>query len=330
LASFAYAFFLSYNNQRQNSSENRFAFSYFFSTIQLRDYFQNEIPEMPVYSFDTSLLTASGYRGMEPYEICAPFFRINMYDAVGICILDEFDKKLIPSFNSHGYDTNAETQANMLTIVEGCELNHRDGRVVNTSDIMFIGLGSFDNFRRARECDNHIIGFNNNDSMNSEHYAPVDRNAMIESGGTYELIGRFPVIVNYEKLSSTYIRQIIDNTVKILKQDFDCDIIVTENMVQYLLSVANGKFGCRIFNGVLRTAVLTAYAEAMQSQQQDRILVITIDSVIDIKFLWREYSEEEKAEIEHYRSLMKRLQSMLDEKNDTEIKNDKQDLLWED
>jgi len=289
----------------------------------LRDYFEDKIPDMPIYAFDTSLLTASGYKGAEPYEICAPFFNMDMEDAIGICFLDEFDKKLMPSFNSNGFDTNAEAQSNMLTIVEGTILNSRTGGVVDTSNIMFIGLGSFDDFRKKRESVSKTLGFvTENNKETIEHFTPVDREAMIESGGTYELLGRFPVIINYGKLTEVSIRRIIKKTVTEIERNFNCDIILTEGMTDELLKVANSNFGCRTFDSVVRSNVLLAYAKAMETKEEDKILTITIDTNNNVTYTWRDLNEIELLERKSYEQFLERIRKRPDIKTDDGNKKD--------
>lgn len=286
----------------------------------LRDYFENKIPDMPIYSFDASLLTASGYKGSEPYEICAPFFDLEMEDAVGICFLDEFDKKLTPSFNTNGFDTNAEAQANMLTIVEGTILNGKNGAIVDTGNIMFVGLGSFDNFRKSRETVSKTIGFENmQQTVPIEHYAPITRESMIKCGGIHELLGRFPVIVNYDKLTPEHVKLIIKKITNEIEFSFDCEISLSSQMMDSLLDVANNEFGCRIFDSMIRTATIIAYSNAMVAKIPDRILSITIHSAEEATFVWREYNEIERAEQESYEKFLKRIR----EAEQKETKNQK-------
>ena len=77
----------------------------------------------------------------------------------GICFLDEFDKKLTPSYSAHGNNTTAETQSNLHTIVEGSRITNNKGRTIDSSRLMFIGMGSFNLFRSTKSKTPHKIGF---------------------------------------------------------------------------------------------------------------------------------------------------------------------------
>lgn len=180
----------------------------------LRDYFGREIPELPVYIYDASQITATGFKGSEPSDILAPFFRKGMEKAIGICFLDEIDKKLSPSYTSEGTNTNAEAQNNLLTIVEGEEVHDRLNHVVNTGNVMFVGLGSFSAFRDLREEDSGHLGFfaeaeKRKQAQEASHYSEITKKDMITAGGSYELIGRFPYVVNYHSLDRESILKVI-------------------------------------------------------------------------------------------------------------------------
>ena len=120
----------------------------------IKRYFDIYIPSLPVYIRDASAITATGYRGSEPAHIVAPLTHSGLHRPIGLVFLDEFDKKIQPSFNSKGVNTNAEAQYCMLTIVEGSDVEIKErGRVsyINTERVMFIGLGAFDYFRDIKK-----------------------------------------------------------------------------------------------------------------------------------------------------------------------------------
>ena len=112
----------------------------------IKQYFGIYAPSLPVYIRDASSITATGYKGSDPAYIVAPLCHTGLHRPVGLVFLDEFDKKILPSYNAHGENTNAEAQYGLLTIVEGSDVEIKDrGRIlrVNTDKVMFIGLGSF-------------------------------------------------------------------------------------------------------------------------------------------------------------------------------------------
>lgn len=142
---------------------------------------------------------------MEPFIGCG-------LEPIGIVFMDEFDKICTPSYNANHGDVHLEVQHNLLTLVEGSRVETKQG-YVSTNKLLFIGRGSFDQFRKKRENDSkEPIGFgavSSDEIMEAEHAAPITREDMISAGGCYELIGRFSYIENYHSLNRETIIEII-------------------------------------------------------------------------------------------------------------------------
>lgn len=264
----------------------------------LKKYFHNNIPSLPVYIQDMSRVTASGYKGMEPSELLIPFYQKGMTDAIGIVFLDEFDKKVVSSFSSTGQDTNKETQNCLLTLVEGSNVYDRTGFVVNTSNIMFIGLGSFNECRIHKKEKPNGVGFGSSFNENTKTYDEITREDMIQIGGIYELIGRFPVITNYFELKEEEIIKIIDKIRSDIALTFDCNLRISKDMMKFLIEEANGEFGCRMIDSYIRQPVLDAYAEALLNKKENKKLTITVKSKEKASCRWKEPTESEKRNME--------------------------------
>jgi len=99
-----------------------------------------------------------------------------------------------------------EVQNDLLTLVEGSDIRCKDGNVVNTEDMMFVGMGSFDLFRKKRTAvRKEPIGiFSRNETVKnkeisektSDVFSALTREDIVGSGGSNELIGRFPYLIN--------------------------------------------------------------------------------------------------------------------------------------
>lgn len=263
----------------------------------LRDYFAIEIPDLPVYMIDTAQLSPSGYKGTEAYTILHPYYKRRINEAMGICFLDEFDKKINPSYTSEGNNFSADVQQSILTIIEGGDIQCDRFGVVNSSKMMFVGLGSFDHFRTKRETPKKSLGFGAElESEEVNHYAPITRDEMIDAGGAHELIGRFPLIVNYDKLSDEAIQAIIDKTIKSISDSFNCEVQLEKDFKDFLNKRSNGKFGCRLIDSDIRTRVLNEYSLAlMESQSKKKLVVKLIDENLS-EHSFRNYTAEERKE----------------------------------
>lgn len=262
----------------------------------LKEYFAAEIPLLPVCIFDLANLTPSGYRGSEASEIVAPLFKQKTAAPIGIIFLDEFDKKLTPSITAAGSDVNMEAQNSILTLLEGGMVQNKMlDASISTENVMFIGLGSFDAFRKTKENVPKPVGFNTADTANKrEHFEYIKREDVIEQGGSYELIGRFPILVNYDKLSEDAIYKIIEKYTYEIANAFDIELILKESMLDELMANANSNFGCRLIDSLIRNIVLKTYADAKLNEVEDfQTIVITVENSHLASYEYKQMSKEE-------------------------------------
>lgn len=256
----------------------------------MRDYFKEAIPELPVCIYDLSQITAAGWRGADPTSLLEPFFEKRVEDAIGILFLDEFDKKVIPSFNVGGQDVNKEVQGNLLTIFEGGtfykEKNRSsDDRPVCTERIMFVALGSFDQFRQEKEDVANPIGLGIQElweerEADLDHYKGLERDDMVASGATNEIIGRFPIIVNYGPLTRESVEKIIAQIRKRVAESFSLsDVLLSDVAYEELFELANSKYGCRLLESKVKEAVLRGCTDAMLLHPTEKILAMELISL---------------------------------------------------
>ena len=261
----------------------------------IKDYFADRIPLLAVYVVDVSSLTPAGFRGSEPSSVVAPLVGYGS-EPIAIVFMDEFDKICTPSYTADHSDMHLEVQHNILTMVEGSRVETARG-VIDTKNILFIGAGSFDGFRKVRESNEKSeIGFQKDENKKSDHYAPVTRENIITAGGCYELIGRFSYIVNYHPLDKEIVLNIIDRNRELIANDFGCELILERKMVNKLCEQAGSKFGCRLLDSLMRDPVLKAYGDALQSDTYGDVLVITLKDLGTYSYDFRDYTPEEMKE----------------------------------
>ena len=232
----------------------------------LKEYFKKYIPSLPVHYFDLTSITSTGFKGADAQEILRPFSLENDEGkgvGYGLCFLDEFDKKLLPCIATNGGDANYEVQTSLLAIVEGEDVATRNG-ICNGSKMMFIGMGSFDYFRDKRDSKTREIGFGaKEDSTREDRYAPITREDMIKVGGSNELIGRFPLIINYQRLSEEAVDSIIDKIVYDLESAYQCRIVLDNKYRNLLHKASLENFGCRLIDSEIREQILSEYTKAL-------------------------------------------------------------------
>lgn len=261
----------------------------------IKDYFADRIPLLAVHIIDVSSLTPAGFRGSEPSSVVAPLVGYGS-EPIAIVFMDEFDKICTPSYTADHSDMHLEVQHNILTMVEGSRVETACG-VIDTKNILFIGAGSFDGFRKVRESNEKSeIGFQKDENKKSDHYAPVTRENIITSGGCYELIGRFSYIVNYHPLDKEIVLNIIDRNRELIANDFGCELILERKVLTELCEQAGSKFGCRLLDSLIRDPVLKAYGDALQSDAYGDVLVITLKDLDTYSYDFRNYTPEEMKE----------------------------------
>lgn len=261
----------------------------------IKDYFADRIPLLAVHIVDVSSLTPAGFRGSEPLSVVAPLVGYGS-EPIAIVFMDEFDKICTPSYTADHSDMHLEVQHNILTMVEGSRVETARG-VVDTKNILFIGAGSFDGFRKVRESNEKSeIGFQKDENKKSDHYAPVTRENIITAGGCYELIGRFSYIVNYHPLDKEIVLSIIDRNRELIANDFGCELILERKALNELCEQAGSKFGCRLLDSLMRDPVLKAYGDALQSDAYGDVLVITLKDLGTYSYDFRDYTPEEMKE----------------------------------
>lgn len=243
----------------------------------IRDYFKEAIPLLPVIQIDLSPFTESGYRGRNSHEI-GDAIAIKETNGIAIVFLDEIDKKIIPSLSSPSSNANMAVQAELLTLLEGSVITGSSGKyLLDSTNTFFIGLGSFDEIRKrkALKASRPKIGFVNEEAVTSyEHYHDITTSDIIELGATYEFLGRFSLLVNYQKLSDTCILEIIGSITHELSRALQIEICLTEKMKAFLLQNANGKYGCRRLRSLIESAVYPKYSALLESKKAESILYI--------------------------------------------------------
>ncbi len=235
----------------------------------LRDYFLRAIPQLPVYSVDISQITATGFRGSEPVSILEPLARRGDAFPAAIIFLDEFDKVLMPAYGSHG-DVHANLQANLLTLIEGgtFTLEHRPMQI-NTSNILFIAAGAFEDFRKNRSASQVPCGFKSDSNLPSvvpASYSPLSKEDLLKVGGITELVGRFSYIYNYDALPDDAYTDIVNKIIAVLSDTFQCNITIDQGLVSDIVAnEKNSPFGIRALESYFQEMVLHAWSEIQYS-----------------------------------------------------------------
>lgn len=267
----------------------------------LKKYFQKYIPDLEVYIFDISQVTATGFKGMDIIELIRRFVQYadNDYrrvEAVGLVFMDEFDKEVEPRYTNFGENVSRQVQGNMLTVIEGAPIlipNMKVPVYVDTTYTMFVGLGSFSALREMSKDTKYPIGIGMEKEWEAcenerNEYHMLKREDFLDAGASAELIGRFPLICNYVELSEDIVRKVILKACENIKKSMLIrDLSISEDMMKELVSSANTTFGCRMIDAKIKALIMDAYADAlMRRKSKEDSLNIRINSEEDICCFW--------------------------------------------
>lgn len=265
---------------------------------------------IPFYISDSSSLTQAGYVGDDVENCVLGALRdcnFNVQAAQhAIIVLDEFDKISRKGENtSITRDVGGEgVQQSLLKIVEGYKVQvpPNGGRKhpeqecieVDTTNILFFGIGAFDGLERIIEKrkNKKTIGFNtiisdNNFEENEDILADITTEDLKKFGLIPELIGRFPLITHVKNLTEDELYQVlIEPKNSIIKQYQkmmwidNIDLTFEEDALRIIAKDASEKkTGARALRGVIDTVLADIMFEYGGFHKEKIALNITKDMV---------------------------------------------------
>lgn len=188
---------------------------------------------VPFCIVDATILTEAGYVGEDIESILSRLLMVADYDVQkaekGIVFIDEIDKIARKSDNaSITRDVSGEgVQQGLLKLLEGSIVNvppqggrkHPDQKYIqiNTQNILFIAGGAFDGIKDIieRRLNKQAIGFSHDKLSKSEEdeyiLSQLTALDLRRFGLIPELLGRFPIITNLDKLTK-------DTMIRIMKE----------------------------------------------------------------------------------------------------------------
>lgn len=261
---------------------------------------------IPFYIQDSCTLSASGYVGDDVENAILGALRDANYNIQAtqhaIIVFDEFDKLSRKSENpSITRDVGGEgVQQSLLKLVEGTIVNvpPNGGRkhpeqeciTVDTSNILFFGIGAFDGLEKIieRRKNKKTIGFNSvscNQNDEEDLLADITTEDLKKFGLIPELIGRFPLVTHTKKLTEEELFQIlIQPKSSIIKQYQkmmwidNIDLTFEEDALRIIAKDASEKkTGARALRGVIDSVLADIMFEYGGFHKEKITLNITKD-----------------------------------------------------
>ena len=235
---------------------------------------------IPFYIQDSCTLSASGYVGDDVENAILGALRDANYNIQAtqhaIIVFDEFDKLSRKSENpSITRDVGGEgVQQSLLKLVEGTIVNvpPNGGRKhpeqecipVDTSNILFFGIGAFDGLEKIieRRKNKKTIGFNSiscNQNDEEDLLADITTDDLKKFGLIPELIGRFPLVTHTKKLTEEELFQILTEPKSSIIKQYqkmmwidNIELLFEEKALKEIAHIAfEKKIGARGLRGVI-------------------------------------------------------------------------------
>lgn len=235
---------------------------------------------IPFYIQDSCTLSASGYVGDDVENAILGALRDANYNIQAtqhaIIVFDEFDKLSRKSENpSITRDVGGEgVQQSLLKLVEGTIVNvpPNGGRKhpeqecipVDTSNILFFGIGAFDGLEKIieRRKNKKTIGFNSiscNQNDEEDLLADITTEDLKKFGLIPELIGRFPLVTHTKKLTEEQLFQILTQPKSSIIKQYqkmmwidNIELLFEEKALKEIAHIAfEKKIGARGLRGVI-------------------------------------------------------------------------------
>ncbi|MBE6032858.1 MAG: ATP-dependent Clp protease ATP-binding subunit ClpX, partial [Clostridiales bacterium] len=268
------------------------------------------ILNVPFAIADATALTEAGYVGEDVENILLKLIQAADYDIEkaqkGIIYVDEIDKIARKSDNpSITRDVSGEgVQQALLKILEGTVASvppqggrkhpHQDFLQFDTTNVLFICGGAFDGLEKIiqRRIGEKTIGFNSNINTVKEDdtalLSQVQAEDLLKFGLIPEFVGRLPVVVTLEQLTSEALVRIITEPknaiLKQYKKLFELDDVELEVEEDAVLRVAEKaierKTGARGLRSIFEQAMMDVMYEIPSREDVLKCIVTraTIDS----------------------------------------------------
>jgi ATP-dependent Clp protease ATP-binding subunit ClpX len=187
----------------------------------------------------------------------------------GIVFIDEVDK--LKAVSSQGRGTSGESVQNaLLQIMEGAPVKLRDGRYVDTTDVLFICGGAFVGLDQILTR-THSFGFistteDDNQKILDRLNARVKPTDLFEFGLIPEFAGRLPVVTRLTELSKAMLVRIVTEPRDAIFRSFQeifraegVELVVAPAVFEQMAELAiEYKIGARSLRGIFEEMITPA------------------------------------------------------------------------
>ena len=243
-----------------------------------------KIMPCPVVVADASSLSPSGYKGMNISDVFSASTSdkgdLAAWSHCFILVLDELDKLLKPAVSSDG-NFHLECINNLLKVLDGDSIITKDGEV-SCEKVFVIGLGAFSDLRKPVEADKcRSIGFcaETASTAHKEPPAPISKEILTKYCQSEQFIGRFPVILHFQKLGRSAYEKLVEKEISELRSIYGYFSFPYERIRAIVNKAMTTEFGGRsikaeVWNWFLESDFVFRQAEPeiIKGDEVDKVL----------------------------------------------------------
>ena len=230
--------------------------------------------DLPIVIEDATKFSKTGYVGEDVESMVTALYNkcdndIAKAEAGGIIFVDEICKIAKRSSLNSEDPAGDGVQAALLKMVEGADIRIGDGakrgdrqsKTINTSNILFIVSGAFDDMDKLKKSEgrNGQCGFLKSEKIANENKT-ITADDIVKYGFKREFVGRFNTIVQVDNLTVEDIKAIISNpnygsmvSEKIMAEMDGIDLTITDEAIDLIANLVHKtKFGARAIDGYLQ------------------------------------------------------------------------------
>lgn len=202
----------------------------------------SEVLPCPVITVDASQLTPAGFKGAEAGDFVSSE-ELREWYGCGVVILDELDKVMEPLSSSSSDNFHRQGLENLLKMLDGGTVYDRDGRPIDCSRVLFVGMGAFAQIEQENQVVKRQIGFVANEAAMKK--AKLTKGAMAGYCGSEQFLGRFVKVFHFKVLGEELYRRIILQTQLELSRTYGAFRLSEEEVERIMDESAASEFGCR-------------------------------------------------------------------------------------
>lgn len=238
--------------------------------------------DLPYCIIPVTSVTSEGWDGSSISKILSDMYYQNDDGKYGLVFFDEVDKISNQTGDKQQNSINMRLQNELLTVVEGQK--YENG--VDTSEMMFVFGGSFDDFVNKEE---KSIGFHALNKKNTLHNQNLIKRDFLKFGIKKELLGRIQSFLILNPLNRDILKEILpakDGFLEYYEEFFkghNINIVWDDSFLEHILDVYyeddGSDFGARYLNDVIYKILNKFMIEIAIKEKKDKAvdMIITKD-----------------------------------------------------